>query len=87
MTSWTELVFPLTVLTLLLTAASSCLARPSKLSAATTLVAAVLWLLVNNPVEGPVLFVVTPSHGLTVADLLSAAALPAVVRACRRARS
>lgn len=80
-----DLFVPLVVLALLLTVTSWCLARPSKLSAAMTLGAAGVWLLVNGPVEGAVLFVVTPTHGLTVADLLSAAALPAAVRAFRRA--
>ena len=37
--------------------------------------AAVVWVLVNGPVEGPVLLVLTPSHGITVADLPSMAAL------------
>ena len=33
------------------------------------------WVLVNGPVEGPVLLVLTPSHGITVADLPSIVAL------------
>jgi len=37
--------------------------------------AAGAWVLVNGPVEGPVLLVLTPSHGITVADLPSLAAL------------
>jgi hypothetical protein len=37
--------------------------------------AAVIWVLVNGPVEGPVLVVLTPSHGVSVADLPSLAAL------------
>jgi hypothetical protein len=37
--------------------------------------AALIWVLVNGPVEGPVLLVLTPSHGITVADLPSLAAL------------
>lgn len=79
-----ELFISLAGLILLLAATSWCLARPSKRSAATTLVAAVAWILVNGPLEGPVLWVVTPSHGLTVADLFSAAALLVSVRAYRR---
>jgi hypothetical protein len=31
-------------------------------------VAAAIWVLVNGPVEGPVLLVMSPSHGITVAD-------------------
>ena len=38
-------------------------------------VAAGVWILVNGPVEGPVLLVLTPSHGITVADLASIGAL------------
>jgi hypothetical protein len=37
--------------------------------------AAGVWVLVNGPVEGPVLLVLTPSHGITVADLPSMVAL------------
>jgi hypothetical protein len=37
--------------------------------------AALIWVLVNGPVEGPVLLVLAPSHGITVADLSSLAAL------------
>jgi hypothetical protein len=35
--------------------------------------AAVIWILVNRPVEGPVLLTLTHSHGITVADLPSLA--------------
>lgn len=35
---------------------------------------AVVWVLVNGPVEGPILIVFTPDHGLTLADLPSLAA-------------
>jgi len=34
---------------------------------------AVTWILVNSSVEGPVLLTLTPSHGITVADLASLA--------------
>jgi hypothetical protein len=37
--------------------------------------AALIWVLVNGPVEGPVLLILAPSHGITVADLPSLAAL------------
>lgn len=42
-------------------------------------VLAVTWILVNQPVEGPILLVVTPTHGLTVADLPSLAAFAVAV--------
>lgn len=38
-------------------------------------VVAVVWVLVNQPVEGPTLLRLTPQHGVTLADLPSAAAL------------
>ena len=37
--------------------------------------AAGVWVLVNGPVEGRVLLVLTPSHGITVADIPAMAAL------------
>jgi hypothetical protein len=37
--------------------------------------AAVIWVLVNGPVEGSVLLVLAPSHGITLADLPVLAAL------------
>jgi hypothetical protein len=37
--------------------------------------AAVGWVLVNGPVEGPVLLILTSSHGITVADLPAIVAL------------
>lgn len=49
--------------------------------------AAALWVLVNKPVEGPILLAVSSSHGLTAADLLSIAAGLAAVQLVRpRAR-
>lgn len=36
---------------------------------------ALLWLFVNGPYEGPILWVPLPGHGLTVGDLLSVPAL------------
>jgi len=37
--------------------------------------AAGVWVLINGPVEGRVLLVLTPDHGITVADLPSIVAL------------
>lgn len=39
------------------------------------LLAAVGWLFVNGPIEGPVLWEISPDHGVTVADLGSVAAV------------
>jgi hypothetical protein len=43
--------------------------------AAALAVLSVLWLLVNNPMEGPVLLVITPGHGVTGGDLAGLAGL------------
>jgi hypothetical protein len=39
--------------------------------AAVLVVAAIAWLPLNKPVEGPKLLVLSPSHAVTTADLLS----------------
>lgn len=39
--------------------------------AALLVLAAVVWLFVNRPVEGPTLLVLSRNHGVTAADLLS----------------
>jgi hypothetical protein len=49
--------------------------RPGLRSAGLLLATAVAWLLANGPFEGPTLVVVSPGHGLTVADLLVPGAL------------
>ncbi|HEY6664337.1 MAG TPA: hypothetical protein VI036_04330 [Propionibacteriaceae bacterium] len=49
--------------------------RRRRLVAVGLVAAAVIWVLVNGPVEGPTLLVLTPSHGITVADLPSLGAL------------
>lgn len=48
----------------------------------------VLWLLVNKPLEGPVLIVVSRGHGITVSDLLAPAGMvfAAAVLLSRRGR-
>jgi hypothetical protein len=45
--------------------------------------ASILWLLVNGPAEGPVLWRVTHHHGVTVTDLAGLAGMAvAIWRAC-----
>lgn len=46
-----------------------------------TAVVSLLWFPLNTPVEGPVLFRVSPSHGLTAADLIGLAGLAVVIAA------
>ncbi|MFC7960289.1 hypothetical protein [Rhodococcoides kroppenstedtii] len=55
----------------LFAASAWCLARPTRLSAAATAVASVGWLFLNGPIEGRVLVVISPQHGITESDLLS----------------
>ena len=43
--------------------------RTGRTGAVVLALVSVLWLLVNQPMEGPVLLVVSPGHGLTAADL------------------
>ncbi|GAF47077.1 hypothetical protein [Rhodococcus wratislaviensis] len=71
--------YPLAFMNLLVAATTLCLARPSRLSAAVTVVAAVLWVFGNGPIEGKVLWEFDHTHGLTVSDLLSVAALAIAV--------
>lgn len=49
--------------------------RRGRLSGSVLAVVAVVWLLVNDPMEGAVLLPVTDSHGLTAADLAGLSAL------------
>jgi hypothetical protein len=49
--------------------------RGRRVLAGVLVVFAVLWVLVNEPVEGPTLLVLTRTHGITAADLLSVAAV------------
>lgn len=44
-------------------------ARRRVLAAGVLTIAAVVWLLVNHPIEGRVLLVLTPDRGVTEADL------------------
>jgi hypothetical protein len=47
-----------------------------------------LWLLVNKPLEGPVLVVISRGHGITLSDLLAPAGVAfAAVVLYRRSRS
>ena len=47
------------------------------LLAALLVVAAVVWVRINGPVEGRTLLVLSPTHGVTSADMLSLLALAA----------
>ncbi|MEJ5912947.1 hypothetical protein [Pseudokineococcus sp. 1T1Z-3] len=58
------------VLSALVAATVLSLLRPGALAVLVVAAAGVAWWLVNGPVEGAVLLVVTRTNGLTVADLL-----------------
>src|SRR3954470_12477833 len=64
----------LLVLALLLAAAVVTL-RGSRLAALALVPLSIAWLVVNSPFEGPTLLVLSYSHGITTADLLSLAGL------------
>jgi multisubunit Na+/H+ antiporter MnhE subunit len=52
--------------------------------AAGLVVAAAVWTLVNKPVEGPILLVITYGHGVTLADLFAVAAVLAALHLVRQ---
>ncbi|MGW0021871.1 hypothetical protein ACWDUD_26450 [Rhodococcus sp. NPDC003382] len=67
--------YSLAALFLLVAASTWCLARPHLQSILSAAVTSVLWILLNGPLEGRVLYSVTAHHGLTEADLLAAAGM------------
>jgi hypothetical protein len=65
---------PVAVLVLLALAGSALLSRRDTLLwPAVLIVLCGLWLLVDKPLEGPVLVVVSRGHGITLSDLLAPA--------------
>lgn len=68
------MVVSVLVLTLLLLCAAWCLLTFDRIAAGCLVVAAVLWLPANNRhLEGHTLFVLSQTHGVTVADLIGLA--------------
>src|SRR5690242_1240832 len=59
----------------LLVAAAIVAIRGSRLAALALVPLSIVWLVVNSPFEGPTLLVLSSSHGLTMADLISLAGL------------
>lgn len=78
----------LVVMNALFASCSWCLARGTFLSSSAVVVTSVAWVLLNGPIEGRVLVVLTPTNGITESDLLSVIgigiALVGYVRAARR---
>ena len=56
-----------------------CLAKPNWASILSVLVAAALWPLLNESLEGRTLVVLTPTHGITSHDLLSVLAVAVAI--------
>ena len=65
------LVLLISVVPLLRAAPSAHGARLRGAAAVVVVSVGVLWMLVNHPVEGPILFTVARTHGMTVADIPS----------------
>jgi hypothetical protein len=64
----------------LFSASTLCLSHPSTRSVYAVLAAAIAWTFLSWPLEGRVLFQVTPDHGFTESDILSVAALGIAIR-------
>ena len=77
---------PAAVLVLLALAGTVLLCRrDSPVGPVVLIVLCAVWLLVNKPLEGPVLLVLSHGHGITVSDLLAPAGVAfAAVRLYRR---
>jgi hypothetical protein len=69
------LLVALVVLVVLAAVVAWSVAAPSVLRLAVVVAAAVVWLPVNKPVEGPTLLRLDREHGITLSDLLSVAAV------------
>jgi len=78
-----DLFYPVLTMNLLLVVGAWCLARPSPPAAACLAALAVTWLFANGTLEGQILWSLTATHGLTVSDLLSVAAVALAVRTWR----
>lgn len=76
----TDLFYPVLTLNLLLVVGAWCIAKPSRPAAVGLAALAITWLFSNGPLEGHVLWTISPQHGLTVSDLLSVAAAVVAVR-------
>jgi hypothetical protein len=49
--------------------------QPRRVLAVGLVVFAVIWILIDGPIEGPVLLTLNQSHGVTMADMLSVIAV------------
>jgi hypothetical protein len=74
------------VLVLLLAAMVGAAVTGSLACAAMVGLLSAVWVLVNKPVEGPVLVALDRGHGITFSDMVSLVGAVVAVRAVRRAR-
>lgn len=70
-----QIFYPIVFMNFLFAMSAWCLARPTRVSATATAVAAIVWLFGCGRLEGHVLWEVNETHGLTVSDFLSLAGL------------
>ena len=86
-TAWLTVVVLIAFLVLaaLVGCLTAAVTRPTWLWPAGVIVLSVLWLFANKPLEGPTLWVVSPGHGLTVADLATPTCFIAAIWLLRRA--
>ncbi|RDI32357.1 hypothetical protein DEU38_10388 [Rhodococcus sp. AG1013] len=79
--------YPALTMNILVVLSAWCLAKPTRPAATALVSVAVVWVFANGPLEGGVLWSLSPEHGLTVSDLLSVAAVAIAVSAWRRTRN
>lgn len=63
--------YSLVAMNSLFAASAWCLSRPTMVSSTAVVTASIGWLILNGPIEGRVLVVLTPQNGITESDLLS----------------
>ncbi|ORJ98559.1 hypothetical protein [Prescottella equi] len=79
-----DVFYPVLTMNLLVVAGAWCVAKPSRPAALRLAALAVAWAFGNGPLEGNVLWTLNRGHGLTVSDLLSAAAMVVAAWTWRR---
>ncbi|PXW35323.1 UNVERIFIED_CONTAM: hypothetical protein DES50_101268 [Williamsia faeni] len=74
----------LVLLNLLFVCGAWALARPSRHAAFVLIGVSVLWVLLNGPIEGAIIYSFTSTNGLTESDLLGVAGLGIAIYTLRR---
>lgn len=81
-----DLFYALVAMHALFASAAYCALARTRVSIALLVAACLVWLPLNTPIEGHVLFVFTKHHGVTSADLLSVAGICLAFAQYRRSR-